>query len=146
MGTRGLGLGGFYLGGELGEEGLLADLAQVDAGSAAGVDDLDVGEADGAEYQAQVDRLQIVGLRASRGCRHLRKRSWMVTFLFLSRPSCCELKVTLTRQIQALTMAGMLKLYIGVPRTMWSAAWSSAMRVLPTSRAFFISGEWDSAG
>jgi hypothetical protein len=44
--------------------------------------------------------------------------------------------------IQAFRRAGRLKLYIGVPMTISSAASSSPMKVSDTPSAFFISGEW----
>ena len=51
-----------------------------------------------------------------------------------------------TWSMYAFRLAGMEKLYIDVPKTMWSAAISSAISSSEIRSAFFISGECRSAG
>ena len=138
-----------YLWDELLEECGQGGLAGVDGLAAAGEDDLGVGQADKAEDLLEVAGFCVVGFAVRTRRVDAAGGDDDGRFLVLEQAFVAGGKGLVEADdvtIHALRMAGVEKLYMGVPMTMWSAALSSATSSSEMAMACFISGECCAVG
>ena len=142
--------GGLDLGDEFCEEVCLGALAGGDGTGSAGEDDLAVGHADEAENLLEIGGLGVVALGGGAGGVEAAggDDDGELLALDLAFISAGDGDADADDVVDPGLEDGRdgQKLYMGVAMRTWSAAMSSAMRLLEMAMALATSGEWDSAG